>query len=81
MNCPRRVRNDHLQHKFELEKQSSFEDLANPPNVTRLFHGTCQLNPKEICLSMDGFDPRFSRPGLLGRQCLCTRARVAPRFC
>ena len=64
-----RIQNRYLWRYYTHEKQRLAElrsagAAAEEVVTKRLWHGTSTTDPKTIYMGEDGFDPRFSRPGL-----------------
>ena len=62
-----RIQNEHLWEKYCQHKERMDRKGHERVNEKELFHGTSNTPPEEIYKSEDGFDMRFSRPGMWGR--------------
>jgi hypothetical protein len=64
----RRVRNNFLRSQYEGRKLC-IEAINGESGVNErsLFHGTSRWDPKVLCLSNQGFDPRVSNDGFYGQ--------------
>jgi len=62
-----RIQNEHLWEKYCQHKDRMGRKGHERINEKELFHGTSQTLPEEIYKSEEGFDMRFSRPGMWGQ--------------
>lgn len=62
-----RIQNEHLWEKYCQHKERMGRKGRERVNEKELFHGTSNTPPKDIYKSEDGFDMRFSRPGMWGQ--------------
>ena len=62
-----RVQSRKLWVKYEQAQHWIALREGGDTNEQLLFHGTCELTPKQVCTSEEGLDPRFSSGGFYGR--------------
>jgi hypothetical protein len=65
----RRIQNRYLWRYCQYEKSRMCELRPDAGEITtqQLWHGTGPTDPREIYMGQEGFDVRYSRPGLWGR--------------
>ena len=62
-----RIQNEHLWEKYCQHKERMGRKGRERVNEKELFHGTSSTPPEDIYKSEEGFDMRFSRPGMWGQ--------------
>lgn len=62
-----RIQNEHLWEKYCLHKERIGRKGTERVNEKELFHGTSSTSPENIYKSEEGFDMRFSQPGMWGQ--------------
>ena len=62
-----RIQNEHLWEKYCQHKERMGRKGRERVNEKELFHGTSNTPPEDIYKSEEGFDMRFSRPGMWGQ--------------